>query len=102
MVRLTEKPDRPRSDLAPVGVYFFTDEVYGSIEEWLHVDLLVLGGVFVFADPYFGEIVGRTAFDQFYDEHRYQYGKTWWPSSKSCVPRAAPAPGKWSRPRAAR
>ncbi|OKI07176.1 SAM-dependent methyltransferase [Streptomyces sp. CB02923] len=35
--------------------------------------LLAADGVFVFEDPYFGEIIGRTAFDQFYDEHRYYF-----------------------------
>ncbi|NGO72342.1 class I SAM-dependent methyltransferase [Streptomyces boncukensis] len=33
--------------------------------------LLKPGGVFVFEDPYFGEIVERTSFDQVYDEHFY-------------------------------
>ncbi|MFD1149434.1 methyltransferase domain-containing protein [Saccharothrix hoggarensis] len=31
--------------------------------------LLAPGGVFVFEDPYFGDIVERTSFDQVYDEH---------------------------------
>ncbi|WP_206503832.1 class I SAM-dependent methyltransferase [Streptomyces chrestomyceticus] len=39
-------------------------------------ELLAPHGVFVFEDPYFGEIVGRTAFDQFYDEHRYYFTAT--------------------------
>ncbi|MFH9423531.1 class I SAM-dependent methyltransferase [Streptomyces sp. NPDC017529] len=39
-------------------------------------ELLAADGVFVFEDPYFGEIVGRTAFDQFYDEHRYYFTAT--------------------------
>jgi methylation protein EvaC len=33
--------------------------------------LLAPGGVFVFEDPYLGDIVERTAFDQIYDEHFY-------------------------------
>lgn len=33
--------------------------------------LLARNGVFVFEDPYLGEIVARTAFDQIYDEHFY-------------------------------
>ncbi|MEU2790674.1 class I SAM-dependent methyltransferase [Streptomyces sp. NPDC007100] len=39
-------------------------------------ELLAADGVFVFEDPYFGEIVRRTAFDQFYDEHRYYFTAT--------------------------
>jgi methylation protein EvaC len=31
--------------------------------------LLAPGGVFVFEDPYFGDIVAQTSFDQIYDEH---------------------------------
>ncbi|ASO18764.1 methylation protein EvaC [Actinoalloteichus hoggarensis] len=33
--------------------------------------LLAPNGVFVFEDPYFGEIVERASFDQVYDEHFY-------------------------------
>ncbi|KAB2346158.1 class I SAM-dependent methyltransferase [Actinomadura rudentiformis] len=33
--------------------------------------LLSPQGVLVFEDPYFGEIIGRTSFDQIYDEHFY-------------------------------
>lgn len=34
------------------------------------VDLLLApDGIFVFEDPYFGDIIERTAFDQIYDEH---------------------------------
>nr|CBH32106.1 putative C-methyltransferase [Streptomyces albaduncus] len=32
-------------------------------------NLLAPGGVFVFEDPYFGDIVQRASFDQIYDEH---------------------------------
>ncbi|MGH4011342.1 MAG: methyltransferase domain-containing protein [Pseudonocardiaceae bacterium] len=35
--------------------------------------LLTPSGVFVFEDPYFGDIVERTAFDQIYDEHFYLF-----------------------------
>jgi methylation protein EvaC len=35
--------------------------------------LLAPGGVFVFEDPYLGDIVERTSFDQIYDEHFYFY-----------------------------
>ncbi|GHC96533.1 SAM-dependent methyltransferase [Nocardiopsis terrae] len=34
-------------------------------------DLLSENGVFVFEDPYLGDIVDRTSFDQIYDEHFY-------------------------------
>lgn len=33
--------------------------------------LLAPDGVFVFEDPYFGDIVAKTSFDQIYDEHFY-------------------------------
>lgn len=35
--------------------------------------LLAPGGIFVFEDPYFGDIVERTAFDQIYDEHFFLF-----------------------------
>ncbi|WP_158839659.1 class I SAM-dependent methyltransferase [Saccharothrix deserti] len=35
--------------------------------------LLAPGGVFVFEDPYFGDIVEKTSFDQIYDEHFYLF-----------------------------
>ncbi|MEV5597549.1 class I SAM-dependent methyltransferase [Streptomyces sp. NPDC052496] len=46
-------------------------ELFAGLDELLAAD-----GVFVFEDPYFGEIVGRTAFDQFYDEHRCYFTAT--------------------------
>ncbi|MFC4587097.1 class I SAM-dependent methyltransferase [Sphaerisporangium corydalis] len=35
--------------------------------------LLTPGGVFVFEDPYLGDIVKKTSFDQIYDEHFYLF-----------------------------
>lgn len=35
--------------------------------------LLATDGVFVFEEPYLGTIVGRTAFDQIYDEHVFYF-----------------------------
>ncbi|MFE3022065.1 methyltransferase domain-containing protein [Streptomyces sp. NPDC059256] len=35
--------------------------------------LLAPDGVFVFEDPYLGDIVGKTSFDQIYDEHFYLF-----------------------------
>lgn len=35
--------------------------------------LLAPGGVFVFEDPYLGDIVERTSFDQIYDEHFFLF-----------------------------
>ncbi|MEU6038453.1 class I SAM-dependent methyltransferase [Actinomadura sp. NPDC047616] len=35
--------------------------------------LLAPGGVFVFEDPYLGDVLARTAFDQIYDEHFYLF-----------------------------
>mgnify|MGYP004471542639 CR=1 FL=1 len=40
----------------------------GPVFDALNV-LLAPDGVFVFEDPYLGEIIDRTAFDQIYDEH---------------------------------
>ncbi|MER5650472.1 class I SAM-dependent methyltransferase [Streptosporangium sp. NPDC002524] len=38
--------------------------------------LLRPGGVFVFEDPYLGDIVERASFDQIYDEHFYLFSAT--------------------------
>ncbi|MEU4532825.1 class I SAM-dependent methyltransferase [Micromonospora ureilytica] len=38
--------------------------------------LLAPGGVFIFEDPYLGDIVQRTSFDQIYDEHFYFFSAT--------------------------
>ncbi|NRQ31679.1 class I SAM-dependent methyltransferase [Nonomuraea sp. NN258] len=38
--------------------------------------LLKPSGVFVFEDPYFGDIIERTSFDQIYDEHFYFFTAT--------------------------
>ena len=35
--------------------------------------LLAPGGVFVFEDPYLGDVIADTAFDQIYDEHFYLF-----------------------------
>lgn len=42
----------------------FIDSIFRGIESLLAPD-----GLFIFEDPYFGDIVERTAFDQIYDEH---------------------------------
>jgi methylation protein EvaC len=44
----------------------YTDSIFQGVDA-----LLTPGGVFVFEDPYLGEIIDRTAFDQIYDEHFY-------------------------------
>jgi methylation protein EvaC len=44
----------------------YVESVFRGVEALLAPD-----GVFVFEDPYLGEIVARTAFDQIYDEHFY-------------------------------
>ncbi|QYC42721.1 Sarcosine/dimethylglycine N-methyltransferase [Nonomuraea coxensis DSM 45129] len=46
-----------------------------SIMEGLDT-LLRPGGVFVFEDPYLGDIVERASFDQIYDEHFYYFSAT--------------------------
>ncbi len=38
--------------------------------------LLAPNGVFVFEDPYWGDIVAKTSFDQIYDEHFYLFTAT--------------------------
>lgn len=44
----------------------------GSVFEGLH-SLLAANGVFVFEDPYLGDVVEKTSFDQIYDEHFYLF-----------------------------
>ncbi|OSC71056.1 SAM-dependent methyltransferase [Streptomyces sp. 4F] len=44
----------------------YLDSVFRGLDALLQPD-----GVFVFEDPYLGEIVERTSFDQIYDEHFY-------------------------------
>ncbi|MBK1787980.1 class I SAM-dependent methyltransferase [Prauserella cavernicola] len=44
----------------------YLDSVFRGLDE-----VLADNGVFVFEDPYFGDIVGKTSFDQIYDEHFY-------------------------------
>jgi methylation protein EvaC len=46
----------------------YLDSVLRGVDE-----LLAPGGVFVFEDPYLGDIVERTSFDQIYDEHFYLF-----------------------------
>jgi methylation protein EvaC len=38
--------------------------------------MLAPGGVFVFEDPYFGDIAAKTSFDQIYDEHCFLFTAT--------------------------
>jgi methylation protein EvaC len=38
--------------------------------------LLAPGGVFVFEDPYLGDMITRTSFDQIYDEHVFMFSAT--------------------------
>jgi methylation protein EvaC len=51
-----------------VGHLPYLDSVLRGVDA-----LLAPGGVFVFEDPYLGDAVTRTAFDQFYDEHFYLF-----------------------------
>ncbi|MER7660615.1 class I SAM-dependent methyltransferase [Streptomyces sp. NPDC096193] len=44
----------------------YLDSIFRGLDALLKPD-----GVFVFEDPYLGEIVERTSFDQIYDEHFY-------------------------------
>src|SRR5215212_472244 len=43
-----------------------------SVFEGVHA-LLAPNGVFVFEDPYLGDVVEKTSFDQIYDEHFYLF-----------------------------
>ncbi|WP_345495267.1 class I SAM-dependent methyltransferase [Nocardia callitridis] len=49
----------------------YVDSIFAGLDA-----LLTPGGVFVFEDPYLGEIVERTSFDQIYDEHFYFFSAT--------------------------
>jgi methylation protein EvaC len=49
----------------------YVDSIFAGLDA-----LLTSGGVFVFEDPYLGEIVERTSFDQIYDEHFYFFSAT--------------------------
>ncbi|GAB3078365.1 class I SAM-dependent methyltransferase [Nocardioides zeae] len=46
----------------------YIGSVLAGVEALLHDD-----GVFCFEDPYLGDILATTAFDQFYDEHFYYF-----------------------------
>lgn len=46
----------------------YLDSIFRGLEV-----LLTPGGVFVFEDPYLGDVVEKTAFDQIYDEHFYLF-----------------------------
>jgi methylation protein EvaC len=46
----------------------YLDSVFRGVDA-----LLAPGGVFVFEDPYLGDIVERNTFDQIYDEHFYLF-----------------------------
>lgn len=46
----------------------YVDSIFRGVDA-----LLKPGGVFVFEDPYLGDIVERTSFDQIYDEHFYLF-----------------------------
>ncbi|MFD3736237.1 methyltransferase domain-containing protein [Streptomyces sp. NPDC058632] len=49
----------------------YLDSVFRGVDA-----LLAPGGVFVFEDPYLGDVVERTSFDQIYDEHFYLFSAT--------------------------
>ena len=46
----------------------YLDSVFAGVNELLAPD-----GIMVFEDPYFGDIVEKTSFDQIYDEHFYLF-----------------------------
>lgn len=49
----------------------YMDEIFAGLDA-----LLTPSGIFVFEDPYWGDIVERTSFDQIYDEHYYLFSAT--------------------------
>ncbi|MEW2396002.1 class I SAM-dependent methyltransferase [Streptomyces sp. NPDC046862] len=49
----------------------YLDSVFQGVDA-----LLAPNGVFVFEDPYLGDVVERTSFDQIYDEHFYLFSAT--------------------------
>lgn len=49
----------------------YLDDVFRGIDT-----VLSNSGVFIFEDPYIGDIISRTAFDQIYDEHFYFFSAT--------------------------
>ncbi|MDA2813263.1 class I SAM-dependent methyltransferase [Nocardiopsis sp. RSe5-2] len=69
-----------REEYGPADVVFAANTLchipyMGSILEGVDV-LLGPDGVFVFEDPYLGDIVAKTSFDQIYDEHFYFFTAT--------------------------
>lgn len=49
----------------------YLDSIFAGLDA-----LLARDGVFVFEDPYLGDIIDRTSFDQIYDEHFYLFSVT--------------------------
>lgn len=49
----------------------FIDSVFRGVDK-----LLAPEGVFIFEDPYFGDIIHKTSFDQIYDEHIFFFTAT--------------------------
>jgi methylation protein EvaC len=69
-----------RADHGPADIVFsantichipYLDSVFRGLDALLAPD-----GVFVFEDPYLGDIVARNSFDQIYDEHFYFFSAT--------------------------
>ncbi|UPT20806.1 class I SAM-dependent methyltransferase [Thermobifida alba] len=49
----------------------YMDSIFRGVDALLGPD-----GVFVFEDPYLGDVIDRTSFDQIYDEHFYLFSVT--------------------------
>lgn len=71
---------RVRADYGPADVVYaantfchipYVDSIFEGLDALLTPD-----GVFVFEDPYLGEIIRCTSFDQIYDEHFYFFTAT--------------------------
>jgi methylation protein EvaC len=69
-----------RAEHGPADVVYAANTIchipyLGSILDGV-AELLTEDGVFVFEDPYLGDIVAKTSYDQIYDEHFYLFSAT--------------------------
>lgn len=75
-----DSASRVRTEHGPANVIYAANTLchipyVGSVLRGAET-LLAENGVFVFEDPYVGDIVAKNSFDQIYDEHFYFFGAT--------------------------